>query len=339
MGSGWFKTIASTPGIETVACVDTNQAALDKLVQAGQIAAAHCYTRFADALQQEQADAVLIATPPDLHEPVCVQAAAAGLHILCEKPLADTLEAATRMTDAAEQAGVVLMVAQNRRHNPFIHTLTRLVQAGDYGPPGQVFVTFRQIFTRDSFRDSMAHPLLIDMANHHFDTIRCVLGQEPVGVLGTAWNPAWSRFNGDASAMIVFDYASGLRVVYEGTWHAIDVDMTANGCDWRIECERGVYACKADVVYAGAKGDSASGSLGSPLQPVPMVEMAHQGSAYLLDEFMRAIRDGKPPQTTGRDNLRTLAMVFAAVEAVNSGRRIAIDSQQSTVVSYQPETE
>ena len=320
MGGNWFKTIQNTPGVETVACVDTNDAALERLAQAGQ----RCYTTFEEALHSEQADAVLIATPPDLHEPVAVQAAAAGLHILCEKPLADTLDAARRMSEAAEQANVVLMVAQNRRHNPFIHTMRQLVEAGQYGQPGQVFVTFRQIFTRDSFRDDMAHPLLIDMANHHFDTIRCVLGEEPIGVMGTAWNPAWSRFKGAASAMLVFDYASGMRVVYEGSWHTIDVDMTPNGCDWRIECERGLYACKNEIVCEGARGDSASGSLGSALQPVPMVQMEHQGGAYLLDEFMRAIRGNTVPQTTGRDNLKTLAMVFAAVEAVETGQYVRL---------------
>jgi predicted dehydrogenase len=320
MGGNWFKTIGATPGVETVACVDTNTDTLERLAQAGQ----RCYISFEDALRNEQADAVLIATPPDLHEPVAVQAAEAGLHILCEKPLADTLDSARRMADAADAANVVLMVAQNRRHNPFIHTMSKLMREANYGQAGQVFVTFRQIFTRDSFRDDMAHPLLIDMANHHFDTIRCVLGEEPVGVMGTAWNPAWSRFKGAASAVVVFDYASGMRVAYEASWHTIDVDMTPNGCDWRIECERGVYACKNEIVYEGMRGDSASGSLGSSLQPVQMVDMPHQGGAYLLHEFMTAVREGKSPQTTGRDNLKTLAMVFAAVEAVDSGKRVTI---------------
>lgn len=324
MGSIWFSIIQGMPGVETVACVDTNEAALDRLIQTGRIDAGHCFTSFADAVSAVQADGVLVATPPDMHEEVCIQAARAGLHVLCEKPQAETLDSARRMVEAAATAGRILMVAQNRRHNPFIHTLAKLVKEGRYGKPGQVFVTFRQIFTRDSFRDSMAHPLLIDMANHHFDAIRCVLGQDPVGVMGTSWNPVWSRFKGSASALVVFDYADGLRVVYEGSWHTIDVDMTGNGCDWRIECEQGVYACKKEVVYEGARGNSASGSFGVPLSPVPMVEMEYQGHIYLLGEFMDAIHSGRLPQTTGEDNLKTLAMVFAAVEAVNTGRHVAL---------------
>ncbi|MCK6581224.1 MAG: Gfo/Idh/MocA family oxidoreductase [Anaerolineae bacterium] len=324
MGGFWFNTIESTPGAEIVACVDTNPEALERVVQSGRMRTDQCFTSFEVAARSVQADAVLIATPPDMHESVCIAAVEAGLHVLCEKPQAESIVAARRMVAAADAANRVLMVAQNRRHNPFIHTLARLVREGRQGRPGQTTVTFRQIFTRDSFRDMMAHPLLIDMANHHFDAIRAVLGKEPEGVMGTDWNPSWSRFQGAASAVIVFDYADGSRVVYEGTWHAIDVDLTSNGCDWRIECENGLYACKNEIVYEGRRGDSASGSLGSVLEPVPMVEMERQGHAYLLDEFISAVRSGHIPQTTGEDNLNTLGMVLSAVEAVETGRRVRL---------------
>jgi predicted dehydrogenase len=170
----------------------------------------------------------------------------------------------------------------------------------------------------------MEHPLLIDMANHHFDTIRCVLGQEPVGVEAIGWNPGWSRFQGIASAVVVFDYASGLRLVYDGSWHTIDVDMTSNACDWRIECEHGVIACKQEVVYEGKQGNSPTGTTGIPLQPSEMLVMPVQHQAYLLHEFIHAISDSKPPETTGRDNLNTMKMVFGAVEAVNTGKYIKL---------------
>jgi predicted dehydrogenase len=322
MGKSWLRLISATPRTETVAWVDADPNCLKALVAEGKAQADHCYVSFEEALAREDAHGVLVATPPELHESVCVAAARAGLHILCEKPLADSMEAAVRAVEAAEQAGVILMVAQNRRHTPFIHTMRQLVQAQKYGRSGQAFVHFHQIFTRASFRDTMAHPLLVDMANHHFDAIRCVFGQEPNSVVGAGWNPPWSRFHGIGSAVLVFDYADGLHVVYEGTWQTIDVAMTANGCDWRIECERGVITCQQEVVFAAAADHSPTGSFGVPLQPVEMMPMTLQGGAYLLDEFLDAIGTGRVPETSGRDNLKTLAMVYAAVEAVDTGRRI-----------------
>lgn len=324
MGKSWLRTILATPHVETVAWVDADPSCLAALVAGGQAQADHCYTFFEQALTREEAHGVLVATPPEFHEPVCVAAARAGLHVLCEKPLADTLAAARRVVEEAEQAAVILMVAQNRRHTSFIHKMRQLVQSQRYGRPAQAFVHFHQTFTRASFRDHMAHPLLVDMANHHFDTIRCVFGQEPVGVSGTGWNPPWSRFRGIGSAVLVFDYADGLRVVYEGTWQAIDVAMTSNAGDWRIECKRGVIACQSEVVFAGDADNSPSGSCGIPLQPIEMAPMPRQGGAYLLDEFLAAIRTGHAPETTGRDNLKTLAMVHAAVEAVDTGRRVEV---------------
>jgi predicted dehydrogenase len=316
MGKAWIATLAATPGAETVAWVDNNPAAFEPLIQQGKIQREHCYTSLETALEREQADAVLIVTPPELHEQACVLAAAAGKHILCEKPLAHTLESAQRAVEAAEQAGVILQVAQNRRHTDFIHTMRELVREGKYGRPGQVFVTFRHLFDRDSFRDTMEHPLLVDMANHHFDSIRSVLGAEPVGVRGIGWSPYWSRFQGTASAVAVFEYADGLRVVYEGTWHTIDAEKSSNGCNWRIECERGVILCENERVYeAPAGGEKAA---------VNKLVMQRQYGAYLVDEFLRAVRGGGPPESSGRDNLGTLAMVFGAVEAVNTGNAVKL---------------
>jgi predicted dehydrogenase len=316
MGMAWLNTLSSTQDAEAVAWVDTNPSAFERPIQEGKIQREHCYTSLEKALKEEQADAVLVVTPPELHEQACVQAADAGLHILCEKPLAPTMESARRSVEAAERAGVILQVAQNRRHTDFIHTMRELVREGKYGKPGQVVVTFRHIYTRDSFRDLMEHPLLVDMANHHFDTIRCVLGAEPVGVMGIGWNPYWSRFQGIASAVSVFDYAEGMKVVYVGTWHTIDADKTSNGCDWRIECEKGVFLCENELVYEAP-------IFGKKI-PVAMRKLEHQYAAYLINEFVGAIRGGCQPETTGRDNLSTLSMVFGAVESVNTGNYIKL---------------
>jgi len=320
----WCPLIQQTPAAEMVACVDPDPEAFSEAIEKGYLTPEMCFSSLCEAIAVVKADGVIVVTPPNQHEAVCLEAAKAGLHILCEKPLAPSLEAAKRMVQAAEDAGVQLMIAQNRRHTAFIHTMRNLVQSNRFGKAGQVYVTFRQIFTRDSFRDTMEHPLLIDMANHHFDTIRYVLGEEPAGVAAVGWNPDWSRFRGIASAVVVFDYKRNLRVVYDGSWHAMNGEMTSNGCDWRIECEDGVIVCRGERVYTAPRGEYASGSCGGVLTEEKQVDMRYETTAYLFWEFLQVITKGRIPETSGEDNIHTLNMVFAAVQAVDTGKHVQI---------------
>ncbi len=315
MGKAWLQALSAEPRARVAACVEPHRETREALIASGRLPRELVFSSFEETADI-RADMALVVVPPDAHEACCVQAAERGLHILCEKPLAPTLEAARRIVAAADRAGVMISVAQNRRHSPFIHGLRSLVRTGEYGPPGQVFVTFRHIFTRDSFRDTMPHPLLVDMSNHHFDTIRYVLGQEPAGVQAIEWNPPWSRFAGNGSAVALFDYESGLRVCYQGTWHTIDIARTSNGCTWRVECPGGVYVCEDERLYKGP--------LGGTLAPADLPDMPLCGQAYLLDEFLTAMRNGKAPQTSGRDNLGTLSMVFGAVRSAEGGGRVAL---------------
>jgi predicted dehydrogenase len=330
MGKTWLKEMAASPGVKVIAWVDSNRQMLDPLIQAGAPKADHFYFSLEDALLKEEADAVVIATPPETHADTCIAASRAGLHVLCEKPLSDSFASAQRSVEEAERAGKILMVGQNRRHAPFIHAMRDLIRSNKYGKPGQAFVSFRQNFTRDSFRDVMEHPLLMDMSIHHFDAIRCVMGSNPIRVRGMGWNPSWSRFKGISSAEVVFTFPDNFHLVYSATWHAINVEMTSNGCDWRIECSNGVIQCKKEVVYAGYADPSPTGSLGPTgsygvtALPVEMPQRPKWGGGYLLDQFLHCIREGLIPETSGKDNLNTLAMVFSSIKAVDSGESIDI---------------
>lgn len=320
----WYPLIKRTEGVELAACVDPVLEAFRSEIEAGRLDRNLCFESFEEAMEKTEADGVIVVTPPEQHETVVTAALMAGLPVLCEKPLAPSLEAARRMSAVSKECGIPLMVAQNRRHTACIHTMKRLVAEGSFGKPGQVYVTFRQIFTRDSFRDRMKHPLLLDMANHHFDSIRSVLGEEPVGVTAVGWNPDWSRFDGIGSAVAVFDYSRNLRVVYDGSWHTMSGNMTSNGCDWRIECENGVIVCEGDRVFTAKRGDYPSGSYGAELTEIPLEPMECELGEWLLREFLQVIREKKVPETSGEDNINTLKMVFAAVESVDTQRRVKL---------------
>ena len=129
-----------------------------------------------------------------------------------------------------------------------IETARQVVASGGLGAIGQAQVEFRLHHDfRGTFRETMEHPLILDMAVHHFDLIRYVTGLEPRSVAAHTWNPPWSQFAGDASAVCLFTMDGGARVVYTASWHPRG-QVTDWNCVWLLECERGYLVLDRDVV-------------------------------------------------------------------------------------------
>jgi len=94
-------------------------------------------------------------------------------------------------------------------------------------------------------------------------------------------------------------------------------DQTSWNGHWHIKCERGVIVLRNDLVFEAATGEA--------LREVPVEAMARTGQHYLLHEFYQALREEITPGTHGRDNLKSLAMVFGGVEAVKSGTVVSLE--------------
>lgn len=315
MGQTWLRTVAASDKVEYVAWVDVDEQALKEKCEAYDFSPLHCYTSLQEALQKERAQGLINVTPPQYHKEISCTALKAGLHVLSEKPLADSMASAIDIVECAEEAGTILMVAQNYRYRDVIATLRETVSSGRYGDAGQVQVSFFKGPHFGGFREEMDHPLIIDMSIHHFDLMRHILNADPQTIRGHAWNPPWSWFAGDASACLFFEFEDGLSVVYNGSWCSTGAETSWNG-DWRIECQHGVILSRDDAVYAA--------NTGNPLERIANKEQELSNQAYLLHEFYEAVTRGTLPGTHGRDNLKSLGMVFGAVEAVRTKRVIEL---------------
>src|SRR5919202_166549 len=144
---------------------------------------------------------------------------------------------------AAEVTGQLFMVSQNRRWNPQVFALRGMVE--ELGAIGSLTTEFFKGPHFGGFRDEMAHPLLVDMAIHPFDTARYLLAAEPVSVYCEAWNPSWSWYAGDASASAVFEMSDGSRYTYTGSWCAPGAETSWNGT-WRVSGEKGAALWDGD---------------------------------------------------------------------------------------------
>lgn len=300
-GNCWVNVLKNSPDAEVVGLVDLSDAALKSACEVGGYDASSCFSSLEEALATVQADAVVCATPPAIHEHDVVTALEAGLHAISEKPMSDNLDACKRMLAAAARTGKTYCVSQNYRYSPATWTMAQQIQAGDLGPVGQVKIDFfKGIDFGGGFRHDMPFPVIVDMAIHHFDLIRFITGLNAVQVQGSAWNPPWSNYAGDCSSTALFTMDNGARILYNASWCAKG-DLCDWNANWQIECEKGT------LVYSHGKLERLSVPELYKVEEtttVPLVDPPKGGQNYVLDDFIRSIEAGTRPKTDVVDNIR-----------------------------------
>lgn len=329
-GWSWCDIVANSPDWEFAAAVDVDRARLDAAKASYGLSGSQLHTSLAEAVSACQPDACLVVVPPDVHAPVTIEASRLGLHCLVEKPIAGTMPEAKSMVAAADDASIRLMINQNYRFRRASRTVRRLVRDGLVGRIGSVDIRFQKAaHFGGGFREQMEHPLVLDMAIHHFDQMRGLIGFEPVEVLARSWNPSWSWFKGDACANVVFTADDGAVAVYAGSWVSRGWETTWDG-DWRIQGEAGELhwaensiefrpeSVFTSVFQPGAR--EVSGRLAFDLDPLEA-----EDRTATLAAFRKAIDDDVEPETSGHDNLRTLATVLAVRESINRNEAVRID--------------
>jgi predicted dehydrogenase len=169
----------------------------------------------------------------------------------------------------------------------------------------------------------LAHPLLLDMAIHHFDLMRFVLGQEPEMISCHAWNPPWSHFNDPAAASATITFDGGAVVNYHGSWVSTAAPTTWAGA-WQIECAEGV------ITWTGRDGQTTNADAvtiqqrGKRARRVPLPALPYWDRAGALATFVAAVRDGTAPSSSGRDNVGSLALTLAAIKSATTAQPQAV---------------
>ena len=318
-GRLWTDLLAGSEDAELVAAVDVDPEALQGAARRAELPEEACYDELPRALDEVEADAVVNVTPPAVHRGVALEAFERGLHVLTEKPLADGMEEGREMVSAAEDAGVTLMVSQNFRFRSWARTVRALLGRDEAGEPDNIAVRFASAPRfQESFRRSMEHPLVGDMSIHHFDLMRALTGLEPRSVYAETWQPSWSWFRHDPCCMAVFRFEGGLRVCYDASWVTRGRQTSSNGY-WRIECPESCIELLNDSVHV-LQGRGPARDAEVEMQNLPC-----EDQAYSLMEFRGAVREEREPETSGRDNLGSLAMVHAVLESSRTGEAVDVD--------------
>ena len=315
MGGGWTDCVAESRQWQAAAYVDTNRKNLTAAAERRGVPKDRCFSNLKRALDTVEADALLDVTPQKFRKATCCAALERGLHVLSEKPLADSLRNAKAIIACAEKAGRTFMVAQNYRYQPVAQTVRRFIEKGRLGEVGYAGVTFLKGPRFGGFREQMAYPLVLDMSIHHFDLMRCIFGADIESVQASSVNAPWNWNKGDATVMAQLILDNGVVVNYFGSWVSKGAETNWNA-NWRFEGSKGVLLWEDDsLAFSNRPGRK---------RAVPLIKMRKTHQAYLLEAFAKALDTGAEPETSGRLNLNSLAATYAVVRAAEKKRLVRL---------------
>jgi predicted dehydrogenase len=320
-----FPYLFRTGKADVVAAVDIVPEQLANAREFLGLPAERCYADLRKALAENVADAVAVVVPPAHHEEIVDVALAHGLHVLSEKPIADTMDGCCRIASKVRAADRRMAVMMSHRFDQDKQSLEAQVASGVYGPAHYLVHRFthncRAFGSWGEFRHRIADPLLIEGAVHHFDIHRALTASNAATIYVRSWNPTWGEYAGDSTAIAIIEMVNGIRVLYEGA-KANACTLNGWGNDYlRVECELGTVELNRRQLRV-LRSDV--GGLRS-IEELPLVAGNTWMNPLLAEMFCDWVdgrRDDHP--TSVDDNLQCAAMVFAAVESARAGGPVQV---------------
>jgi len=322
----WFRALA-TEKVQVVGVVDLVRARAKAQIAKYELDCGAA-TDLKATVKKTRPDFVVDCTVPEAHCPVTRTALRAGCHVVGEKPMASNMAEARRMVRTAERTHKMYMVSQSRRWDAKHDVVRKVVTGGTIGDPTTINCDFYIGAHFGGFRIKMASPLILDMSIHHFDLARFMTGLDPLAVYAKEFNPTGSWYKGDAAASCIFEMSRGVVFTYRGSWCSEGYATSWNG-DWRIIGHKGTLVYEQDwqpSAKIAMGGINRKGQAPAGIKDVrtPKETLRYTGMHGALREMLRFLRTGRKPQTECHDNIKSLAMVLAAIESSRKGRRVRI---------------
>lgn len=272
-------------------------------------------------LENKDIDAVVICSSTDTHAQIISEAAQAGKHIFCEKPIALDIDKIDQAITAVKNAGVKLQVGFNRRFDPSFKKAKELVAKGTIGTPHLVRITSRDPEPPPISYVKVSGGIFLDMMIHDFDMARYLLDQEVVELMAVGSclvDPAIGEAGDIDTAIVTLKYENG-------AWGTIDNSRKAvYGYDQRIEifgsegCVMVGNPTPTEVMVSGVEDTRTD-------KPLYFFTERYQ-EAYLAEmkEFIKCIQDDTEPPVGGFDGKISVQMGYAAKESLIKGSFVKI---------------
>jgi len=309
IGQKHCDSLANIRQANLMALADVNEAVLNKTAEK---LGATPYTDYKQMLADPDLEAVVVATPDDLHRDISIQAAQAGKHILVEKPIATTEADALAMMAAAEKAGVKLMVGFTLRFVPHYQQARQAVETGKLGQMVSIFARRLNLITqaeRIGGRCGVLHFLGI----HDFDMMRWMVGSEPVSIYSEASTSVQRVFPQENETFTTIRFANGVVGCAHIGWN---LPVThPGGRDFKLDMVGSKGSFNLDLARQGIELYTEEGAKFPSTAP------------GLIEEdraFVDCVLDDTPVPVTGQDGLVALKMVLAALESIETKKPVSL---------------
>jgi predicted dehydrogenase len=313
------------PGVELVAVCDQNEARAREVAE--RYGARTYYTDYVQLLAEPDISAVSIATPDFAHSEIALAAAQAGKHILCEKPLATTVEEAQSIVDAAARAGVKLMVDFHNRVNPPFVAARESVRDGAIGTPSYAYArlsntTFVPLEMLSWADRSSA---LFFLGSHAIDIMRFILNDTVARVHAVSRSGILKGLGVDAPDfhVAIAEFERGAVVTFENAW--ILPRSQPMVYDFKVEVLGSEGALYVDSSHHGAFELHSGGRLsyGDVLGVTPTSDLRVGGFVLeAISRFVDAVLHDRPVLATGEDGVEATRIVDAIKRSAETGQPI-----------------
>lgn len=307
---------------------------LDVEAASAQSPGARVFADYRQLLDEAKPDAVIIASPNQLHAESGIECARRGIHILVEKPVTDTLDAAATLIAEVRQAGIKSLVGHHRRHHQQVRVLQALLRErriGDLVGVSAIWATYKPdaYFTVAPWRtEPGGGPILINLI-HEIDFLRYAVGE--ISATGAVASNRRRGFAVEDSTAALIEFENGALGTFFASDSAVSPWTTEQGVGESVEFP---FSGESSYRFMGSQGAlefpnlvqwSQAGGAQDWNQPVQAQRLhATTIDPYIaqLDHFRDVIRGTTPSLQTVEDGARTLLATLAVSEAAATGRRI-----------------
>lgn len=324
VGLGWIAqetvlpAFAHTENSQVVAFVSEDQTKIEVLSQKYEVQRSYSYDEYDDCLNSGEIDAVYIALPNHLHCEYTVRAANAGIHVLCEKPMAVTEQECQEMIRATKDNNVKLMIAYRLHFDKANMQAVELVNSGQIGNPRIFNSVFCQQVVEGNVRlepISKGGGTVYDMGVYCINAARYIFQDEPIEVFAFSANNGEKRFDQmDEMTSAILRFPGERLATFTSSFGASPVD------NYQVSGTKGDLLMKPGYSYQGELQQQLTLNGETKEQSFPAGDQFGAEIIYFSD----CVLSGKDPEPSGEEGLADVRIIRAIYESVQTGKPVKL---------------
>jgi len=328
------------PGVQIVALANRTRSRAEALAREFAVDDSRVYEDYRLLLTQERLDFVDIATAPQIHREQVLAAAEHGVHVLCQKPVATSLDMAREMIQACEVAKVRFVVNENWRWRRWYRELKARLDAGEIGTPRYARFSMHndgvlpvaggaspELLTRQAYTAQMPKLIVYEWGIHLVDVMRYLFGDvERVYARMSRISPL---VQGEDMALVVLEFRSAVTGIIDISWGSYIPNekrlVRGNLDPFIVEGDQGTLELDPYPGDIFSKTTSEHTMRWSAHLAQSPAEEYQESYTQTHRHFIQCLRSGEPAENEARDNLQTFAVTRAAYASAEQRRVIAVE--------------